>query len=358
MSSHPVSRGSAGPRASGGPGMSRRSERSFLDPEMGGTPPPPGSWRGSPPLSIRLGDPAAVFRLLAEVLAPLRPLRFLLLPLGLASAYGALFNIHELEAHMARISLTLSFAQSLVLSMLTANLLGKTAQGIAMARHQADTDEFGIRLAFGVLPKFYILKGPIADLDFPAQRDCYAAPLRFRLWMCVIGILVWIILRRSGSGAADVALALTLAGLTSFLFTANPLLPADGYRWLTARLERPRLRQDGLKILRMLLTFRRMPPDLPRREFWLLLLYAVLSLGFTAFVFLSIIFAAAFVLELQLRGTGVVLFCLLMAGFVAFLLSFVERRRGRRARGSGAGAGSGEGRRGSRRPQASGSSVH
>lgn len=302
---------------------------------MVGAPRQPGSWRGSPPLSIRLGNPAGVFRLLADVLAPLRPLRYLILPLGLISGYGALFNMLELEAHMMRIALTLSFAQSLIMTMLTANLLGKTAQGIAMARHNADTHEFGVRLAFGVLPKFYILKGPIADLGFAEQRACYAAPLVFRFGMFVIGILMWITLGRTGSGAADVALAIGVAGLSSLLFTANPLLPADGYCWLTAWLERPRLRQDGLKILRMILTFRRMPPDLPRREFWLLLLYAISSLAFTAFVFLSIIFAVAFALELQLRGTGVILFCILMSGFVAFLLSFLEKRGKRRGKRKG-----------------------
>lgn len=308
----------------------------FRDPEMSGPAPPPGSWRGRPPLSIRLGNPARLLRLLADVQAPLRPLRFLILPLGLVAGYGALFNIHQLEAQMARIVLTMSFLQNLVFGMLTANLLGKVAQGMAMARHDAESDEFGFRLAFGVLPKFYIFKGPIAGLGFRAQRDCYAAPLMFRLGMCVLGLLVWVMVRQSGSGIGDVALALAVVGLSSFLFTANPLFPADGYRWLTAWLERPRLRQDGLKIIGMLITFRKMPPDLPPREFWLLLLYAVFSLAFTAFVILSVMFSVAFVLEAQLRGTGVLLFCVIMAGVVAFVLSFVEKRRGGRPRnGSG-----------------------
>lgn len=313
----------------------RQPGREFLDPEMSGAAPPPGSWRGRPPMSLRLGNPARVFRFLADVLAPMRPLRFAVLPLGLVAGYGALFNIYGLEAHMARIALTLSFLQHLIVGMLTANLLGKVAQGMAMARNGADTDEFGFHLAFGVLPKFYVFKGPIADLDFRAQRDCYAAPLLFRLGMFVAGIMAWVITRQSGSGVGDVALALALVGLSSFLFTANPLFPADGYHWLTARLKRPRLRQDGLKILGLLVTFRRIPADLPRREFWILLLYAMFSLAFTAFVILSIMFSLAFVLEAQLRGTGIVLFCVILAGFTAFVLSLVERRRRGRARKRG-----------------------
>lgn len=313
----------------------RQPGREFLDPEMTGAAPPPGSWRGRPPRSLRLGNPARVFRFLADVLAPLRPLRFAVLPLAAVAGYGALFNIYGLEAHMARIALTLSFLQNLIIGMLTANLLGKVAQGMAMARNGADTDEFGFRLAFGVLPKFYIFKGPIADLDFRAQRDCYAAPLLFRLGMFVTGILAWVITRQSGSGIGDVALALAMVGLSSFLFTANPLFPADGYRWLAAWLERPRLRQDGLKILGLLVTFRKIPADLPRREFWLLLVYAVFSLAFTAFIILSILFSLAFVLEAQLRGTGVVLFCIILSAVVTFLVSLVEKRRSGRARGGG-----------------------
>lgn len=293
--------------------------------EMSG--PPPGSWRGRPPLSVRLGNPAWLFQLLADVLAPVRPLRFLFLPTVLIAGYGAIFNTYDIEAHMARIALTLSFLQTLILGMLTANLLGKVAQGIAMARNNADTDEFGIRLAFGVIPRFYIFQGPIGTLGFPAQRQCYAAPLLFRLGMFSLGVLLWMAVWRSGSGVGEMALALATVGLSSFLFTANPLFPGDGYHWLTARLERPRLRQDGFKIIGMLLTFRRIPPELPRREFWLLVLYAVFSVAFTAFVIFSILFAVAFVLEEQLRGTGVVLFCVILACFVAFLLSFFKNKR-------------------------------
>lgn len=329
---HPAPHGGTVPAVVGNLWGPSRMREGYLDPEMNGAPSPPGSWRGRPPFSIRLGNPARLFRLLAEVLAPLRPLRFLILPLGLVSGYGALFNIYELEAHMASIAPTLSFAQNFLLGMLTANLLGKVTQGIAMARNHADTDEFGLRLAFGVIPKFYIFKGPIVDLGFRAQRDCYGAPLMFRLGLGVLGILVWVLVRQSGAGIGNVALALALVGISSFLFTANPLFPADGYRWLAARLERPRLRQDGLKILGMVLTFRRVPSQLPQREFWLLLLYAILSLAYTAFIVLSIIFSVAFVLEAQLRGTGVLLFCFLMSGFIAFLFNLVEKRRNGRAR--------------------------
>ncbi|MCC5972413.1 MAG: hypothetical protein JJT81_00010 [Rubellimicrobium sp.] len=316
----------------------------FHDPEMDGPAPPPGSWRGRPPLSIRFGNPTRVFRVLADLLAPLRHLRHLILPLGLVAGYGALFNVFGLEAHMTRIALTLSFAQNLVIGMLTANLLGKATQGLAMARHGADSDEFGFRLAFGVIPKFYLFKGPIRQLDFRGQRACYAAPLLFRLGMFVAGLMIWLILRRSGSGVADVGLALAVVGLSSFLFTANPLFPADGYRWLAAWLERPRLRQDGLRLLGMILTFRPIPADLPRSEFWLLVLYALASLAFTAFIVLTIVFSIAFVLEARLRGVGVVIFGVLLAAFVVFLLSFLERRRGRRRTGGGRKAGQGRSR--------------
>ena len=306
-------------------------EHDFLDPEMGGAPPPPGSWKGRPPLSIRFGNPAALFRLIADVLAPVRPLRFLMLPLGLAAVYGAIFNFYGLQAHMARIALTMSFLQNLLIGMLTANLLGKAAQGIAMARNKVDTDEFGFRLAYGVLPKFYIFKGPIAKADFPVQRDCYAAPLLFRLGMAILGCLIWIAVRQTGSGVGDLALALAVVGLSSFMFTANPLFPADGYHWLAATLKRPRLRQDGLKILGMVVTFRKPPTQLPRGEFWLLLSFAVFSLAYTAFIVLSIVTSIGFVLEAQLSGTGVVLFCVMLASFAAFVLNMLEKKRSRRA---------------------------
>ena len=322
------------------PGAGRGRQRSLTD--ANGPPPvenpSPQGWAGRPPMSVRFGDPSRFFRALSDFLAPISPLRHLLGP-GLVLAVGVIwFDWVDFSAHLDRINSSLAFWQTLLISILTAALFGKLAQGVVMHRHGASAEECGIKLSFGIVPRFYIAKNGISQLDFRSQRACYAATLTFRLWMFVLGALIWSITRRSGSGAADVSVVMGAVGIGSFFFIANPLLPLDGYHWMAAFLKRPRLRQDSLKVLGLLSRFRPLPEGLKRREFWLLLLYAVVSIAFTGFIVFSVLTAVLYMLEAELRGAGVVIFALMLASVGVFVLSrrqkAASRKGSRRARGT------------------------
>lgn len=288
---------------------------------------PQNSWRGRPPLSVRIGDPSRLFAALSGFLAPVAPVRLFIIPVTAIAVSASYFNNLRMESHLAEIALTQSFLQSFVLGLLVSNLLAKIVQGITMARVGADCDEFGMRLAFGIIPKFYIAKATIRHLDFPAQRRCYGAPLLFRIAVYSFGTLIWTMFFRTGSGLAETALALAIVGLGSFLFTANPLLPADGYRYLAAALERPRLRTQAFRLIGMLVQFRPLPRDIGAREFWLLLLYGIGALVFTAYVVFWVVSTVALTLETRLQGVGVVIFCLMIAAVVMFGASRAESRR-------------------------------
>lgn len=300
---------------------------------MWATPLPKQSWRGRPPLSIRFGDPSRLFSVLADFLGPVSAIRYLVLPATVVAASAAYFNGWRMERHLAEIALTQSFLQNFFIGLIVANLLAKLVQGITMARFGAACDEIGMRLAFGIMPKFYIAKGTIRRLDFPSQQRCYAAPLLFRLGVYAFGTLVWAMFFRAGSGLSEAALALAIVGLGSFLFTANPLLPADGYRFIAATLQRPRLRTHSFRLIGMLIRFRPLPPDLPAREFWLLLLYGIGALGFTAYVVFWAVAKIALALETNLHGTGVAIFCVMIGAFSLFAASHVETRQNRKKGG-------------------------
>lgn len=299
------------------------------DPEMWATALPADSWRGRPPLSIRMGDPSTVFPALAEFLAPVSFVRFLIVPVTAMAAAGSYFNGLRMERHLVEIALTQSFVQNFLLGLIVSNLLAKLAQGITMARFGAECDEIGMRLAFGIIPKFYIAKASIRRLDFQYQRRCYAAPLLFRIGVYAAGMLVWTMFFRTSPGLAAMALAIAMAGLGSFLFTANPLLPADGYRYIAAVLKRPKLRTHAFRMIGMLIRFRPLPRDLPEREFWLLLLYGVGAAAFTAYVVFWVVANVALALETTLHGTGVLLFCMMIAAFAVFATSHAEIRQNR-----------------------------
>ncbi|MFK7939331.1 MAG: hypothetical protein AB8B82_08125 [Roseovarius sp.] len=273
------------------------------------------------PLGVTLFNPAAFFNLLCDLLAPLRFAALLIWPLVIFATITALNNWYENQAHIERIFLTLSFFQYLLISMLTANLISKLMLGTAMAYFGAPPQQFGIRLLFGILPRFYVLKRPIRDLPFDQQRACHAAPLLTKLAMFALGMIMWAVLRRTGTGAADLCLTLSVAGLATFLFTVNPLWPADGYNWLAARLKRPHLRRQSMRLTAMVLRGRRPPEGLRSGEATALFLYAILSIVFSATIIFLVLQTIALALEEQLRGTGVAIFCVILAMFTIFMLS-------------------------------------
>ena len=294
-------------------------------------------WAGRAPMSLRFGDPSGFLRVLNDIFGPLAFLRHLILP-GLGLGLGVLwFNWYGYLAHVDRIYTQLEFWQAMLITHVSASLFGKIIQGVVMHRHGAICDEWGGKLAFGVIPRIYFVKSAIQQLDFRSQRTCYAATLQYRLAMFALGMLVWDMNRRNGTGTADFAVVLASVGIGSFLFIANPLWPADGYHWLAAWLERPKLRQNSFRVLGMVFRRQPMPETLSRREFWLLLGYAVVSIAFTAFIIFTVLTGLAYMLESSLRGTGMVIFALLLASLCGFLLSMREksqsRKGGRQSRG-------------------------
>jgi hypothetical protein len=281
-------------------------------------------------MSLRLGDPSGFFLVLSDFFGPLAILHHLILP-TLVLALGVLwFNWLEYLAHVDRMFYYLEFWQTLLITILTASLLSKIVQGIVMYRHGAVSDEWGIKLNLGVVPRFYFGKAAITRLNFKEQRICYAAALQFRLVMFIVGMLVWDVTRRNGTGTADFAVVVASVGIGSFLFVANPLWPADGYQWLAARLEYPKLRANAFRVLRLVFQRQPLPATLKPREFWLLLGYAVVSLLFTAFIIFTVLYGAAYLLEANFRGTGMVIFALMLASGTIFLVSVLERTTGKR----------------------------
>lgn len=291
---------------------------------------PSTGWAGRPPMSLRLGDPSGFFRILNDILGPLAFLRYLMLP-SLAVGFGVMwFNRYEYLAHVDRINSQLQFWQSMLFTILTVSLFGKITKGVVMHRHGAQSHEWGIKFSLGIVPRFYFGTGVIAQLSFRDQRTCYAASLQFRLVMFVVGILAWDMTRRSGTGTADLAVVVASVGLGSFLFIANPLFPADGYNWLSARVERPKLRSNSFQVLGMVFRRQPLPETLKPREFWLLLGYAVVSIAFTAFILFTVLTGVAYSLESSLGGTGMVIFALILASVSVFLLSLRERKQSKK----------------------------
>jgi len=281
----------------------------------------------SSPFSATFANPSRVLTFAGDLLSPVKGLRHLIWPFAVFALIAGYFNWYELKENLDLALSTFSFVQNLVISMLTANLLSRLVMGMTMAYLGIAPPEFGIRLFFGVIPRFFVSTGQIRRLDYPEQRICYAAPLLARLALFVFGTLFWVLTRRGGTGAADAALVLGSTGLGAFLFTLNPMWRADGYHWMAAWFRMPDLREQSYRLLGLILRGKPIPEMLSARAIRGLLFYAVLSIGFTTALVLLVFSAVAFALEEQFRGTGVVMFAAILSMSLAWLIN--RRSRGK-----------------------------
>ncbi|MEM1429113.1 MAG: efflux RND transporter periplasmic adaptor subunit [Pseudomonadota bacterium] len=309
-----------------------RQDNSSTDPAFTDGPLPPTTPASQvppkrAPFSITLFNPSGFFMVAAAFLSPLRYVRFLIVPLALLSCLVAAFNWYDLQDHIERVLKSLGFWQGLAVSMLSANLFSRLVLGTVMASYDAPPQQFRIRLMLGILPRFSVDRRPIRSLGRAEQRVCYMATILARLFLFGIGIFAWNMLRRSGSGAAEFFLALGILGGTSFVFVSNPLWPADGYNWLANKVNRPRLRQSAFKLLTQVVSGRGVPTALDRRETSILLLFAVGCIVFTTLLLYGILSAAALALERRFQGNGVLMFCLILAMMVLYMVSKRSQRR-------------------------------
>lgn len=297
-----------------------------------GTAPPAAAGSGQPK---RRGRPSAVTlfnpnRMLGGLATLFRPLRFLVWPvlLGLVPLAGLSLARHwgEFLGDLVRAFAPLSLILNILIGLFLVNLTSKLAQGTVCRGFGGDMHQFGIRLAFGLLPRFFLDKGQIRRLSRRGQLWSYAAPLIAKLTLFAGGILGWVLLRRDGSDLALALLVLSQMGLGSFLFTANPLWRADGYLFLSTLFDQPRLRDNALTLLRLWLTVKPAPAALSAGQRWALLSFALAVVLFTTLLIGGVLITLAQALEAEFQGLGVVLFLVILALFASWLYAM---RRGR-----------------------------
>lgn len=276
--------------------------------------------------SLIIGNPASALTAAANFLSPLRFVRFLVWPAAILAGTASYFNWHSLTSTLDRNFETFSFLQHLLLSMITTNLLTRLMMGVTMAANGVPPARFGIRLLLGVMPRFFVSTSTIQLLDFPQQRQCYAASILTRLAMFAVGILTWVVLRRGGSELADAALVLGAMGFGTFLLSVNPLWREAGYHWMAAWFRMPKLREQSYRLLGLLLRGKPLPETLGPQAIRGLFAYAIGSIVFTTAQLSIIVYTAAWKLEAEYSGAGVVLFSLLLSMMIAFLISRTSRK--------------------------------
>ena len=180
----------------------------------------------------------------------------------------------------------LPLVQIYFLNMVIVNLTTKLGMGVVYTYYGGTVKEFGIKLAFGILPRFYLHKRGILRLKREEQLWTFATPIIVRFYVFILGILTWYWTRETETGLKTFALVLGHMGLLEFLLEWSPFWLSDGYGWLMAYFGlSPKFKQNSL-IWEMMVNRRPLPKHLTTKEKLRLQLFSLLMVvvwGFLAF---------------------------------------------------------------------------
>ncbi|MGH1340620.1 MAG: HlyD family secretion protein [Nannocystales bacterium] len=201
------------------------------------------------PWSVTFFNPTFLLRWLSPLLAPLRFVT-VLLPLTLLAAFALIAQERPALEHDLRLLLGgMDLFDRWLISLLTVNLCAVWTTATAAHRFRATVHGFGLALVMRVYPRFVIRVGYVDQLSRTERMWLHAAPLIARLVLFDASIFLWYLVRGSHPDLASLALAVSMTGVVSFLFTANPLLKGSGYHLVCAFSDEPRLRGKAFKTL-------------------------------------------------------------------------------------------------------------
>ena len=277
------------------------------------------------------GDPGRLFLSLAHWMYPLRKLVYVLPALVLLGLGSILGNSDVFMEEVVALRDRLNLFQHLIFSMLTVNLLTQVGRGMVCQYVGADVSAFGIRLLLGVIPRFGIQTHDIYKLGKAEQLWTHATPVLIRLGIFGLASCLWLMSRGRGTELSTLCLLLTIASLTSFILTINPLIKANGYLLLSAWLEIPGLREKANRAL-----IERFSGGNPQRRNeeenqFALQAYAVASMIFVVAAGMLLITITARWLEFSYKGTGVALFLVTLGYLVYYFRQNIVAKRRRRS---------------------------
>ena len=253
--------------------------------------------------------PKRLFDTLNFLFSPLQRLVWLIPVLLVYSSIAVWFNRHLLLASLAITKLHFGVLSRLIFAGLTVNLAVHIWRGIVARHYKLSVPSFGIVLAFGVIPRFNTQV--IYQQHLAKNQKIWLAgtSLLVQLALFSIGVILWLLMRASGSLLSSIGAELSLIAAISFLLMASPLWGSDGYRLLAIIMDAPNLRQQAKHALTFTF-FNKRPKVLAK--------YAKNQLGLAVFGIASILFplalfafiatGAAQYLKSNYQGAGLALF--------------------------------------------------
>ena len=273
----------------------------------------PGQWKWF--------NPQGILRLLYVLFYPLKYVLWAIVPLVTIAGLSMLNNIDELIEDLGIILTDISSITQFAVGLFIVNLASRIAQGVAIVAHGGKVPAFGIALVLGVLPRFYVDKRQIAELDRKGQLWGHGSPLLARLMTFAIGILIWSTSRETGTFLPQVALISAQFGLIMFVATSWPLMLSDGMRWLSTYLNEPKLVPKALMAFKHVFLRSPLPPMMSKKDVPALIFFAIGSILSMTLILSVMGLGALIFLETTLDGLGVLIFMGIVVAFTIWVLA-------------------------------------
>jgi hypothetical protein len=281
------------------------------------------------PAQLKLFNPNLLLRALYILGYPLKYVLWMIVPLLVIAGMTMIKNFAEMGADLAALFDSVGTIGQFMIGLFIANLFSRLAQGVAIVAYGARVPAFGVTLIFGIVPRFYIDKSAIAQLDRRGQLWAHGAPLLARLMTFALGVLVWAITRDQGGMLPQIALVAGQFGLLVFIATAWPFMLSDGMRWLSTLFNEPKLVPKAAMAFKHMFLKGQLPPMLEKRDVMPLTLYAV-GVLLTMSLFLAVLGLGTLLwLEAEFDGLGVIIFLGLMGAFTLWLMALLASVKAR-----------------------------
>ena len=184
-----------------------------------------------------LFNPERAFNVLLQIVRPVqvvfRLLVFALIPGVPISTYLIIRHSAEFEWALRSLAGELGYFGHLIFTLFAANFLRCVIQGVLSAFYRAPVQEFGIRLRFGIIPRFYIERHGVRQLNRSAKLWIYGSSLLLRLFLIAAGTLIWFLFQDSGHFLGAFGVLLAHSGIIGLIFISLPVRNSDGFRWFT-----------------------------------------------------------------------------------------------------------------------------
>ena len=270
-----------------------------------------------------LFDPSGFFGVAAKLLFPLKYCVWMLLPAMLVAGLVIVHHTDELFSDVITWTASRGVQAWVIIGalILLFEFLVRSAEGITATAFGARIREFGFQLTAGFIPRLYVDTRPLWQMPRRTRLWSAGAPLLMRLTIFSVGVFVWFTYRSSGTALPQLALVMSQFAFWSFVITAFPLIPGDGYRWLAEYLDQPLLLDRAMRLLDMKAQGRRAPEALKPAEHWGLLLFAIGVILVTGFVAGGMLLYVGVRFESLYRGAGMVMFLTICAMTAAWCFS-------------------------------------